>query len=76
MPTYFFTVNNGTTTLQSDGVELPDTPSALMEATRSTGEILRELDHAIEAGAELRMDAFDEARRPIFSLRVLAELHR
>jgi uncharacterized protein DUF6894 len=76
MPRYFFSVSNGErTTLHSDGIELPDMPSVLIEATKSTGEILRDLNHAIDAGIELRMDVADETRKPIFSLRVIAESH-
>jgi hypothetical protein len=76
MPRYFFSVSNGErTTLHSDGIDLPDMPSVWIEATKSTGEILRDLNHAIHAGAELRMDVSNEARKPVFSLRVIAESH-
>jgi hypothetical protein len=76
MPRYFFSVSNGErTTLHSDGIELPDMPSVWIEATKSTGEILRDLNHGIHAGTELRMDVADEARKPLFSLRVIAEIH-
>jgi hypothetical protein len=76
MPRYFFSVSNGgRTTLHSDGIELPDMPSVWIEATKSTGEILRDLNPAIHAGTELRLDVADEARKPIYSLRVIAESH-
>ncbi len=76
MPRYFFSVSNGErTTLHSDGIELPDIPAVWIEATKSTGELLRDLDHAIQAGTELRMDVADEARKPLFTLRVIAETH-
>jgi hypothetical protein len=76
MPLYFFSVSDGEcTTLASDGIELPDICSVWIEATRSTGETLRDLNHAIRAGTELRMDVADEAHRPLFSLRVIAETH-
>jgi hypothetical protein len=76
MPVYFFSVSNGErTTLNSDGIELPDMPAVWIEATKSTGEILRDLNQGIRAGTELRMDVADEARRPVFSLRVIAENH-
>ena len=76
MPLYFFSVSDGErTTLASDGIELPDLPAVWIEATKSTGETLRDLNHAIRAGTELRMDVADEARKPLFSLRVIAETH-
>jgi hypothetical protein len=46
-----------------------------MEVTKSTGELLRELNSPIEAGSEWRMEVADETRRPLLSLRVIAELH-
>jgi hypothetical protein len=76
MPRYFFSVSDGERiTLDSDAIELPDMCSVWIEATKSTGEILRDLSHAIRVGTELRMDVADEARKPLFSLRVIAEAH-
>jgi hypothetical protein len=76
MSRYFFSVSNGErTTHHSDGIELPDMSSVWIEATKSTGEILRDLNDGIHAGTELRMDVADETRKPIFSLRVIAEIH-
>jgi hypothetical protein len=76
MPLFFFSLNDGRcTSLQSDGIELPDIPSVWIEATRSTGEMLRDMEHAVSVGTELRMDVADAARKPLFSLRVIAESH-
>jgi hypothetical protein len=76
MPKYFFVVRQGDyVSHHSDGIELPDIGAVLMEATASTGELLRELTHPIGAGTEWRMDVADEARKPLFSLRVIGELH-
>jgi hypothetical protein len=46
-----------------------------LEAIQSTGELLRELNLPLQAGAEWRMEVADEARKPLFSLRVVAESH-
>jgi len=76
MPLYFFTVCNADRVhSHSDGVELPDLDSAWIEATKSTGELLREIEHAVSPGPVLRMEVMDETRRPLLSLRVIAELH-
>ncbi len=76
MPKYFFMVRHGDqTSHQSDGIEFPDMGAVQLEATKSAGEILRDLSHPIEAGSEWRMEVVDEARKPLFSLRVIAELH-
>lgn len=77
MPRYFFMVREGDyTSYHSDGIELPDIGAVQLEATKSTGELLRELDHPIEAGSDWRMEVADEARRPIFSLHVIAKCHQ
>jgi hypothetical protein len=76
MPRYYFVVRQGDQTSDhSDGIEFPDIAAVQLEAIKSTGEILRDLDYPIEAGSEWRMEVVDEARKPLFSLRVIAELH-
>jgi len=76
MPLYFFTVSDGNrSNAHSDGIDLPDLDSAWIEATKSTGELLREINYVVSPGAVLRMEVTDEARNPVLSLRVIAELH-
>ena len=76
MPKYFFVVRRGDKMSDhSDAIEFPDIGAVQLEAIKSTGEILRDLDYPLEAGSEWRMEVVDEARRPLFSLRVIAELH-
>jgi hypothetical protein len=74
MPKYFFAIRQGDQTSDhSDGIEFPDIGAVQLEAIKSTGEILRDLNYPIED--EWRMEAADEARKPLFSLRVITELH-
>jgi hypothetical protein len=76
MPRYFFVIRHGDKTSDhSDGLEFPDIGAVQLEAIKSTGEILRDCNYPIEAGSEWRMEVADEARKPLFSLRVIAELH-
>ena len=76
MPKYFFMVRHGDeTSHDSDGIEFPDVGAVQLEAIKSTGEILRDLDYPIEAGSEWRMEVVDEARKPLFSLRLITELY-
>jgi hypothetical protein len=76
MPKYFFVVRHGDkTTDQCDGIEFPDIGAVQLEAIKSTGEILRELNYPMKSGSEWRMEVADEAHKPLFSLRVIAELH-
>jgi hypothetical protein len=76
MPKYFFVFRQGDqTSHHSDEMEFPDIGAVQLEAIKSTGKMLRDLNYAIEAGSELRMEVVDEARKPLFSLRVIAEHH-
>ena len=76
MPKYFFVVRHGDRTSdRSDGLEFADIGAVQLEAIKSTGEILRDSDQPIEAGSEWRMEVADEARKPLFSLRVITELY-
>jgi hypothetical protein len=76
MAKYFFMVRHGNeTSNHSDGIEFPDVGAVQLEAIKSTGEILRDFNYPIEPGSEWRMEVVDEARKPLFSLRVIAELH-
>ena len=76
MRKYYFVVRQGDqVSYHSDGVELPDIGAVLKEVTKSTGELLRELVSPIEPGTELRMEVANETRKPVFSLRVIAESH-
>jgi hypothetical protein len=75
MPKYYFFVRSGGhISHNSDAVELPDIGAVLEEATKSTGELLRELAHPIEPGTEWRMEVANETRQPLLSLRIIAEL--
>jgi hypothetical protein len=75
MPRYFFVVRHGDQTDHSDGIEFPDIGAVQLEAIKSTSEILRDLNYPIEVGSEWRMEVADEARKPLFSLRVITELY-
>jgi hypothetical protein len=76
MPKYYFSIRQGDQTSDhSDGIEYPDIAAVQLEAIKFTGEILRDLDYPIKAGSEWRMEVVDEGRKPLFSLRVITELH-
>jgi len=74
MPKYFFVVRHGDQTSdQSDGIEFSDIGAVQLEAIKSTGEILRDLNYPLEAGLEWRMEVQDKAGKLLLSLGVLAE---
>jgi hypothetical protein len=66
MPRYFFTV--GSEEPDDVGVELADDKAARSEAIRAAGEILREIDGALDA-PEWFMRVTDEAGSYVLELR-------
>jgi hypothetical protein len=49
MPRYFFVVRHGDeTSCNSDGIEFPDMDAVQLEATKSTGDILRDLTNRLK----------------------------
>jgi hypothetical protein len=75
MPKCFFVACHGDETSDHPRNRIPDMGAVQIEAIKSTGEILRDFDYPTEAGSEWRKEVVDEARKPLFSLRVIAELH-
>lgn len=77
MPIFFFsTTINNRTHAHDEPLDLADVGAAWTEATIACGEIMKEIDGNFSAPGEWRMDVQDEARRALFSLRVVAEVHQ
>jgi hypothetical protein len=76
MPRYFIsTTIKGRTHEHEEPLEVADDHAAWTEATTACGEIMKEMDGDFSAPGEWRIDVKDEARRPLYSLRVIAEVH-
>jgi uncharacterized protein DUF6894 len=74
MPIFHFNTCHGDECRDDpDGMELKDLPQAWHEATCTTGEILRDMDGALER--EWRMDVSDHGGNALFSLRVIRETY-
>ena len=73
MPRYLFNTFDGRHFVDSQGEELPDKYAAWAEATRTAGEILRDLDGRLEVGSTWRLEVTDELRNPLFVIHVHAE---
>jgi hypothetical protein len=58
-----------------EGMELNDLKTAWKEATRATGEILKDIDGSLEPEREWRMDVTDDAGQALFSLRLIPETY-
>lgn len=62
MPRYFYDLTDGSREPDVDGIEMPDHDTAVREAIRFLGEVLKEEPQRL-AESTLRVDMRDEARR-------------
>jgi hypothetical protein len=75
MPLYFFVIERDRSSPDPPGIELPDVGAAWKEATRVTGEIVRDLDGALEVGTEWSIQIQDADRKPLRTIRLTSEAH-
>ncbi len=69
MPRFFFHIIPGPkASIENEGLDLPDTHAAWIEATAACGEILRDLNGALRPGSVWRMMVRDENGTDIFEL--------
>ncbi|MFL6818365.1 MAG: DUF6894 family protein [Bradyrhizobium sp.] len=75
MPLYFYRINygQGAPAWPHEGVELPDDEAAWAEATTACGEMLRDLDGALKAGPEWRMEVLRESGEILYRLTFSAQ---
>ena len=73
MPRYFFHVYDGSSSLDTDGTELPDIYTAQALAIRTSGEILRDMGAKFWNGTEWKLEVADERGDTLFVLRFSAE---
>jgi hypothetical protein len=73
MPRYFFYVFHSRAEPDEQGEDLPDAQAAWREATKTAGQILRDLDGRLRPGQEWRMEGTDENAKRLYVLRVFAE---
>ena len=76
MPRFHFKTRHGTESQDDpEGMELKDVSAAWEEATRATGEILKEIDGSLEPEREWRMDVTNDAGQALFRLRLIPETY-
>jgi hypothetical protein len=73
MPRYYFNIFHEHAHNDYEGEELPDKNAAWEEATRATGEIIKDLDGKLKPGHDWRMQVTDEFKNPIWEIHVKAE---
>jgi hypothetical protein len=73
MPRYFFNVHHEGLTKDDEGEELPDKHAAWSEATRTAGDILRDLDGNFKPGSDWKLEVTNERGQPVYAIIVHAE---
>jgi uncharacterized protein DUF6894 len=74
MPLYFFRIRNGSLSGACDqGTEFPDHNAAWQELTSVCAGIVSGISRKLQQNAEWQMELLDEAKRPVFRIRLVAE---
>ena len=74
MPLYFFRISQGRYAGASDQpFELEDREAAWVEMKAVCANLLGGISRSLKLGAEWRMELLDEAKKPVFRIRLLGE---
>jgi hypothetical protein len=74
MPLYFFRISHGHYAGASDqGSEFESREAAWTEMTKVCGNLLGSLSRGLKQNAEWQMELLDEAKQPVFRIRLVAE---
>ena len=74
MPLYFFRISNGRYAGASDqGSEFESREAAWAEMTKVCGNLLGSISRSLKQNAEWQMELLDEAKKPVFRIRLVAE---
>lgn len=74
MPLYFFKISHGRFAGASDqGSEFDTREAAWAEMAKVSGNLLGSIARSLKQDAEWQMELIDEARKPVFRIRLIAE---
>ena len=74
MPLYFFRISHGSYAGASDqGTEFENREAAWSEMTKVSGNLLGSISRSLKQNAQWQMELLDEARQPVFRIRLVAE---
>jgi len=74
MPLYFFRISHGHYAGASErGSEFETHEAAWTEMTQVCGNLLGSLSRSLKQNAEWQMELLDEAKKPVFRIRLVAE---
>jgi hypothetical protein len=74
MSLYFFRISHGCYSGASDqGSEFESREAAWAEMTKVCGNLLGSISRSLKQNAEWHMELLDEAKNPVFKIRLVAE---
>lgn len=74
MPLYFFRISNGRFAGASDqGSEYESREAAWADMTKVCGSLLGTISRGLKQDAEWQMELLDEAKQPVFRIRLIGE---
>ncbi|MGC2084061.1 MAG: hypothetical protein WA702_12000 [Bradyrhizobium sp.] len=74
MPLYFFRIRNGRFSGASEyGTECADRDAAWKEMTTVCADMAGSISRKLAENSEWQMELLDEARQPVFRIRIVAE---
>jgi hypothetical protein len=74
MPLYFFRISHGLFAGASDqGSEFESKAAAWAEMTKVSGNLLGSIVRSLQQNAEWQMELLDEAKEPVFRIRLISE---
>jgi hypothetical protein len=74
MPLYFFRISHGSFAGASEqGSEFESRDAAWAEMTKVSSNLLGSISRSLKQNAEWQMELLDEARKPVFRIRLVAE---
>ena len=74
MSLYFFRISHGRYSGASDqGTEFESREAAWTEMTRICGDLLGGISRSLKQNADWHMELLDEAKKPVFRIRLVAE---
>jgi hypothetical protein len=74
MSLYFFRISHGRYSGASDqGSEFESREAAWTEMTRICGDLLGGISRSLKQNADWHMELLDEAKKPVFRIRLVAE---
>ena len=74
MPQYFFRIGHGRYSGASDqGSEFESREAAWSEMTKVCGNLVGGISRSLKQNAEWHMELLDEAKNPVFRIRLVAE---